>query len=221
MLVKKIYLALFLILLFPINTKAIYEITDSRCTDNIKSSLKETANAITYRLSRYEEENQTLYKAFILNTSKDIVLTDSKGIVIKNSISKIKEGTKINISMKASDNNYCNGYKLGSFIIDAPYYNEYSSDELCIGYEDYYLCEKNSNITLTKDEFEKQMKAYILNTKNENITVNPISNEENNSIFNYIKDNYINFIIAGGLIVVFVILIKINENRKSEELFLK
>lgn len=44
-----------LVVLSPIRTKAIHEVIDSRCTDELKISLREEASLLTYRLSKVEK----------------------------------------------------------------------------------------------------------------------------------------------------------------------
>lgn len=215
---KKIYFLLFMVMLFPINARAIYEITDPRCTDSVKGTLKEKASYVTYRLSRYEENNTTLYKGYILNNDADLLLKNSKDEIIKEELLNLKEGSRTTINIYASSNSYCDGYKISSLIINVPFYNEYSTSELCIGYEDHNLCKKNSNISLTKEEFENQMKLYILENKGSGYIPNPIVNDTPFNLISFIKENYINFIVAGILLVVFVILIMIDRRNKNKDI---
>ena len=50
-----------LVVLSPIRTKAIHEVIDSRCTDELKISLREEASLLTYRLSKVEKKGNVIY----------------------------------------------------------------------------------------------------------------------------------------------------------------
>ena len=56
-----------LVVLSPIRTKAIHEVIDSRCTDELKISLREEASLLTYRLSKVEKNGNVTYTLYFYN----------------------------------------------------------------------------------------------------------------------------------------------------------
>ena len=186
---KKVYILLFLLFLFPIKTSAIYDVIDSRCTTELKLSLRKEANEITYRVTKNDNNGKVTYSAILYNISDNLYVTDSSKKLNKDlKIENIKPGGSISIEIYASDDNYCKGYKVGTKIIKAPNYNPYSQSDLCKGYENYTLCKEDANITLTEKEFETQIKNYIesLKVKENDIVEDTV--DENFNLITFIKD---------------------------------
>ena len=61
-----------LVVLSPIRTKAIHEVIDSRCTDELKISLREEASLLTYRLSKVEKKGNVTYTLYFYNISDNL-----------------------------------------------------------------------------------------------------------------------------------------------------
>lgn len=214
---KKFYFVfLLLILLIPLKTSAIHEVTDARCTASLKTSLKTLANGLNYRLSRNEGNGTITYTGYLLNTDESLLLTDTSDNPYSDIIEGIKQGSKIVINVYASDKTYCNGYKITTLTINAPYYNKYSKDDLCIGNEDYFLCEKYAKIDLSKYEFEKEMKTYSLSKKYEDKVIEPIVEDNHFNIIEFFKNYYLNVIAVVVLLIVFVFLMIINKRNKEK-----
>ena len=64
---KKLLYLLFILMLFPVNTKAVHEVIDSRCTTTLKVSLREEGQSVTYRLSKVINDNNITYTAYFYN----------------------------------------------------------------------------------------------------------------------------------------------------------
>ena len=215
--VKKLYYLLLAIVLFiPINTFAIYEVIDSRCTNSLKTSLRSAANDVVYRLSKNIDNENVTYKAIFYNLTKDMYLSDNDGNKYSsNVIENLKPGSTIRIIIHASNNNYCEGYKIVTKIISIPYYNKYSKSELCNGYENYYLCKENSNVKLTEKEFEKKMNEYISSLKEkENEEIKPLDEDTKLSIIDYILE-YKYFILGAVFLILITIVIVVINNKKK------
>ena len=67
-----------LVVLSPIRTKAIHEVIDSRCTDELKISLREEASLLTYRLSKVEKNGNVTYTLYFYNISDNLYVLDTK-----------------------------------------------------------------------------------------------------------------------------------------------
>ena len=184
---NKIYFLLVLVLLMPINTKAYHEVIDSRCTTSLKLSIKEEAEDVTYRLSK-TEEGEVLYNLIFYNLTDNLVLKDTDDNIIKNTrIDRLKPGSKLIINIYASNNNYCAGYKATTKIINVPYYNKFSKSEICQGYENYYLCDENTNINMTEEEFNGKMKIYIASLKNQERKLDLVEEDNEFNLIEFVK----------------------------------
>lgn len=177
--IKAVILLLLLIAL-PTSTYAVYEVLDSRCTTDIKITLRSKASSFAYSINKIDNNGTITYDLELLNIDNLIYVVDSIDNKIYKSddvISDIKPGTIVKLGIYASDSTYCSGYKINTITVQIPYYNSHYTNELCKGYEYYYLCKENSNINMTDKEFESSIKEYIDSLKQTN-------NEENNNNVN-------------------------------------
>lgn len=219
--IKKIILLLALLVL-PLNVFAYYEVIDSRCTMDTKIELRKIANNFTYSFEKSKSNNVISYNLELLNIDKNIYIensTDQKKYYTNSKILNIKTGTQLQLLVYASNNNYCSGYKIKIVTIQIPYYNKYSENKLCMGHEDYALCNSTANLNMTEKEFETQMNIYIdnLNKKNNNEEINNIENNTQE------KFDLVNFIITYGdyisglgwiLLVIFIAVFIERANKK-------
>ena len=214
---KAIYILLLLLLLFPIKLFAKYDVVDARCTNSIKASLRTDANDVIYRLSKEIKGDKVTYKAIFYNLTKDMYLASSNGETYNSNVIKdLEPGSTLQIIIYASNSTYCEGYKIITKIISVPYYNKYYKNELCTGYENYYLCKENSNVNLSEKEFEKKMKEYIESLENkEKEEVKPQEEVTKFDIIGFVL-LYKYFFIGGFLLVLIIIsIIIINNKRKN------
>lgn len=213
-----------LVVLLPIRTKAIHEVIDSRCTDELKISLREEASLLTYRLSKVEKKGNVTYTLYFYNISDNLYVLDTKTnkkYYKNDKIEDINPGTILNLDIYAIDSSYCKTYKPDSRSIRVPYYNKFSTSELCIGHKEYALCKEDINVTLTEEQFKESLNKYIesLEQKRTTTTTKQTTNEGNKfNIFDFII-KYNEYISAFGvllLIIYIVVDIKItNKKRRS------
>lgn len=212
-----------LFLFLPIKTKAVYEVIDSRCTTDIKISLREKASVVSYTTNKMNSKEVT-YEIQIFNLDDDIyVLNQSDNKIYTNDDSVIKDiipGSTVTLSIYGSGNTYCEGYKATTKTVKIPYYNKHSTSDLCNGYESYALCNEFSNINITEEEFKQRMEVYIasLNNKNEE---NKKDNDEDNSddtvnLANFIVE-YNLYISAFGLILLVIYITAIINNSSKKK----
>lgn len=205
----------------PVNTKAVYEVIDSRCTDDIKLSLRKEAINVTYVVSKNIEKDKVSYTVNLYGITNNLVIKNSlTNDYLNNSIIKdIKPGSNLTLTIYASSNNFCKGYTITSKLIKIPYYNPYSTNDLCKGYEDYYLCKEEANITITKDEFESRLKSYILSIKkNETKDEEVIPKEDTITNYDFLGFiiKYRNYISGSGLVVLVLFIVKLISNSKKK-----
>ena len=167
--IKKKLFILILFLILPINVFAVYDVIDSRCTTDIKTTLRETAKNFTYSIEKKEDNAGVYYNIELLNIDKTIYIKtsiDSNEYFSDSTLREVEPGTLLKLYIYASNKTYCEGYKINTISVQIPYYNKYSKDSMCIGYESYALCNPESNLNITRDEFETQMKVYIASLNN-------------------------------------------------------
>lgn len=215
---KKIWLLLFLLLIFPIKTGAVYDVIDSRCTNESKLSFRSDASSIVYRLTKVEKNDNVTYTIIFYNIDDDLYITDDKNTkYVDSKIENVKPGTTMLINIYVADDNYCGGYKAGTKIIKVPYYNKYYDHELCDGYENYFLCKEDSNVNnMTEEEFKTKMNAYIESLK-ENKEEEKKEEVENNSFdfIGFMKDYWIYMASGVGLIAIVTVTILIINKRRN------
>lgn len=212
-----------LVVLSPIRTKAIHEVIDSRCTDELKISLREEASLLTYRLSKVEKNGNVTYTLYFYNISDNLYVLDTKTnkkYYKNDKIEDINPGTILNLDIYAIDSSYCKAYKPDSRSIRVPYYNKFSTSELCIGHKEYALCKEDINVTLTEEQFKESLNKYIESLEQKRTTTTKQTTNEGNkfNIFDFII-KYNEYISAFGvllLIIYIVVDIKItNKKRRS------
>jgi len=217
----KIFILLILLLVLPTSAHAVYEVIDSRCTTDIKITLRSKASSFTYSINKINNNDVVTYDLELLNIDKLIKVNNSINNVIYTSdgiINNIEPGTIIKLNISASDATYCNDYKISTRMIQIPYYNRHYKNDLCNGYEYYYLCKENSNVKLTDEQFEKDMKAYIDSLKKqneeENNNINPSDNSKFDIVAFIVKYNaYISGF--GGILLVIYITYMIKKMNKE------
>ena len=190
----RLILILIFLLILPFNVFAVYEVTDSRCTTDIKLTLRDLASNVTYSISKIKDNDEVFYNMEILNIDSSIYVIDSIDNNIYNidsTIENITPGTIVKLNIYASDETYCEGYKIDTISVQIPYYNKYSENELCDGYEDYALCIENANVTITEDQFISQMNSYIASLNSESGEATESAEESSSSS----KFDLVNFII--------------------------
>jgi len=209
---------LLLLLLFPSNTKAVFEVIDARCTNSLKTSLREEAQEFTYRLSKVENDNEIVYTTYFYNLSENIDLIDQNGNKYnRTELNNLKQGTTVTISLVASNNTYCEGYKMMTKVIKVPYYNKYYGTDLCKGYENFSLCGENERVLYNENEFEKELENYkeSLKTKEEEPKEEVVIEEEENSYMILYEYRY--YIIASVAIIFVGITIYIIINKQKNK----
>lgn len=215
---KKLTYLLFLLLIIPIKVGAIHEVIDSRCTNSLKTMLRNEGQEVSYRFSKVKSESDVTYTIYFYNLTENIYMTDSSGNIYTSSkIEKLTPGSSFVINMYASNKTYCGGYKIYSKTVSVPYYNPYFGSDLCKGYENYSLCKENVNVTISQEEFEKKLNSYKESFKEE-VNINN-EEEENNefSLYEFImRYKYYLTSTLATLVLIAVVFIIIKEVKKRK-----
>lgn len=212
---KRIFLIIILILLFPNVVKAY----SFGCDYNEKARLITIASNINVDID-YIEKNGSVEFVVILNnlhpdlyiidtsTNKEYRYNDKKEI----RISGYKDGQNViyevhSIKRVCSDTLLLNKY--ATFL----YYNKYYNDPLCEGLSDFYLCKKWVNNDYSYSDFSKEVNKY-LQSKEQN-GKSDVNLDEENWLMTFLKENYI-YIIIGTLTIVSLLGLFIKNKTKTK-----
>lgn len=215
---KKIVLIL-AFLFFPISVNAYYEVTNPNCTIYLRNELRLKAFEIIYSNEKYLDNGVVYFRLLVNNIPSELSVKDLETNIVYNDhfvVNKVLPGSIKNFQIYANSNTECNGYNAYTKIVSIPYYNKYSENILCEGYEDYVLCKESSRVNLSLEAFENAMNEYIESIKEVEEKPNDNIIEEKESFIdvflNFIYDNYItilvSIIIVGTIGIVIILLIK-------------
>ena len=210
---KKCLLVLMLFVLCPIQSKAIM------CNNESKVKYSEMAKNISVSYEYQEVDNDIVFNIKITNIPETFIIEDyrtgkkyrysSSELVIPN-VSK-NTSYKFNI---LKDDQFCSGEILYTHYINIPSYNYYYKDEVCKGIEDYKLCNKWLNITVSYEEWKNKVIEYknSLNKKDD-----VLIEEEEKGIFDIIIDFYLDwyYLILPSIIIISLVSIYLY-NRKHD-----
>lgn len=217
--VRKFVLIL-MFLLLPISVSAYHEITNPNCTIDLKNSLRTSAFEIIYSNEKYIDSGVVYYKLSVRNISANLSMKDLDSNIIYNndfSLNRIVPGTIRNFQIFANSKTPCEGYNVYTKIVSIPYFNKYSLDPLCEGYEDYVLCKEDSKINLTYEQFEDAINEYIesVNRPEPEEIIDDNKIEKKNffkDVLKFLYNNYVtilvSIIIVGTICIVIILLVK-------------
>lgn len=195
-----------LMLILPLKTKAIL------CSNEDKVTFQALAKNITISYSDIEQNGTVSFQITLSNIYEGLIIRD-----IKNNITYPYRGSELTISNLDANTSYrfdvyiddlfCDSELLYSHYINTPAYNPYYQDEVCKGMENYAICQKNTNITISYEEFKQRVE----NLKNNEIQ-EPMEEPEEiqeKGIYDFILEFYLDyyyivlpiFIVIGTLII--------------------
>lgn len=211
-------------LVLPINIYAYHEVIDSRCTDEIKINLRSKSEDIKYKVYKMDTKD-VLYKIVFFNIDDGLYILDKsnnkKYTSVNDTILNIKPGTVLTFYVYSLDSTSCNNYNTRIINMEIPYYNIYSTNELCKGHEKYYLCLENANINISEEEFISKMNSYIneINKKDINEEVEDINQDiDDDNVFDiiqFISEYQIIIVVFNVLLFIILELIIIKKRREK------
>lgn len=168
----------------------VFNISINNLTENIIVVVQN--NAVTYSFNSFSKTPNTVIKGPFLG------------------------GTNYQFNYYANTNDTCNTMLLLTKSLKLPSFNHYSLDPLCEEINDYYLCDRWYTTNLSRSDFEKKVTAYKTSLINKSSQEKlPLKNNWD-VLIDWIINNYntllVSIIIVG---ITFIIIIKINEKRKS------
>lgn len=211
-----IIIFLSLLLFIPLNVNALHEVIDSRCTNTLKTSLREEANDVVYRLSKVSSDTGITYTAYFYNLTNNIYISVNDNALYDNKIENLEPGSNIVVTIYSSNNSYCAGYKVKTLIINVPFYNPFFGTKACSGLDNFYLCQEHSNVNLTEEEFNKKINEYkesLVSDKTEQEKEENIEQEEGNyRLLDFVYEYKYYFI---GIVVFLIAIILIKRNNSN------
>lgn len=204
---KRYIIILLLLLMLPIQTKAII------CSNDKKVGFQTMARNITTNYTYTEQDGGITFQITLSNIQEGLIVKD-----IKNNVTYPYRGSELTISGLAAntsyrfdiytDDIYCDLEMLYSHYVNTPAYNPYYQDEVCIGMEEYPLCQKWTKMTLSYDKFIQAVE----NLKQSEKEIEPEQKKEENvkGIYDYILKFYLNYyyivlpvFIVGGIVAIY------------------
>lgn len=213
---KSIVIILSLLLFIPVNVNALHEVIDSRCTNTLKTSLREEANDVVYRLSKVSSDTGVTYTAYFYNLTNNIYISVNDNALYDNKIGNLKPGSNIIATIYSSNNNYCAGYKAKTLIINVPFYNPYFGTKACSGFDNFYLCQEHANVNLNEEEFNKKLSEYkeSLNS-NKDDEVLDLEDKKDNNLASYTSEYKYYFIVIIVLVIFFIVVKFLLKNKSK------
>lgn len=207
-------LFVFLFLSNPYKTKAVV------CENNIRVKYQELAKNISLAYEYIEENDTIKFNIIISNINEKLIIKDvlnnssynytNSEIVLKN----FNENTSYKFEVYANDY-LCNDSSLYTHYINLPPYNKYYKDEVCKDAENYSLCNKWTNITMSYEDFKLKVENYKKTTVVEEVETETIVENIFDKVIDFYSEYY--YYILPSIIVIVLITIRINV--KKDDLF--
>ena len=178
------------------------------------------ANNVLTNYIYYETNGTIKFKVTINNLSSYVYLRDMRKkqtYYTTGEITLDNYGPDQTIEYRLYSNlDYCKGNYINSFYVTLPPYNPYYKDSLCKGIENYKLCRKWYKMTLTYDEFKKEVTAYLYKSTEDKQK----DLKDYKSIYEIVFDYYLKYyyIVLPAIIIVGLIVIIIKRRKEAKEL---
>ena len=206
---------LLLLLLIPIQAKAII------CSNEKKVQFQTLASNITTSYTYVEQDNNITFQITLSNIPEGFIIQD-----IKNNQTYSYQGSELTIFNLKPDKSYrfdvytddvdCSLVTLYSHYVTTPPYNPYYHASVCVGMEQYPLCQMFTKITYTYEEFVQKVNA-LKQTLEQPIVEDEPKPESEKSIYDYILEFYLNYYyIVLPLFIVSGIIIIYRYNKKND-----
>lgn len=193
---------LILILLLVIPT---IEVQGYYCNYQDVAKYKKIASNINYSYEYEEINGNVVFHVTLTNLNQALYLKDSKANIYNYTSNEIvvdaKSGENLMFYVYPTDT-FCDGKSIYTIRIQLPTYNKFYTDPICVGVENYSLCNKWSTHTLTYDKFVEDVKGYKESLNKEA----PVQQDEEKGILYYI----IEFLTEYYYLVLIVIVIPIS-----------
>ena len=213
---KGIGIILVTVLMFVAPSTAQAEDFFNRCDYTTKARLKELASNISSSYVPIETENGVTFQVTITNIYPGLIVRDvSNGEEYRYDANRSRPSEVTITDLQPdqtyqydvySDNPSCSDIILNVYYVTLPAYNAYYKDTLCIGIENYSLCNRWLKHSMSFEEFEKGVSEY-----RESLNQEVPKKEEQtrlNPVLQFIRDYYYVFIGLGILGIGYVVYVR-------------
>ena len=236
----KKYLYLLILTIFLIIPQKAY----ASCTSSEKTRLQTFASNITYKYDYKETFDKNSYGSisfniYLYNVTDEMVVkyapnyTSTGEVVTKGKIdlNKINGVTTLqNVAAGKShrfevyaSGSTCNNERLYTFYVSTPSYNKYYSSELCKKAPDHSYCNRWANLSITEEQFTKELTNYI---NNEDKKEEPKEEEKKNPSFKdkvieylIIANDYVYYVTIPVIVISLLLIIVLNKRKKDKMKF--
>jgi len=209
----------------------------AECTKDEKTQYTKLAKNIRVSYNYLEDyvdinnnKQNNFFNLTITNLPKEIIISTDPVYIFKNETEEqyininsnpIEGDTNIRLSYYTSDSTNCPYTLLKVEKINLPVYNEYSTDELCKGIEDFKYCNKLISTKITYEGFKKNVLKYKEKIKDAEAEEIIEEKKTENNILKYIKNNiYILITITLVLLtIISIIIFKINKRGRNRSIW--
>lgn len=197
----------------------------SICNPGLLADYKSLAGNINIAYTYELKKGKPVFEVTISNLYKDMYVVDklTKKTYDKSDfnannelvIGGYRENAKIRYEIYTRVSG-CYGKLLTIRYVTFPNYNEYSTDEVCVGAEEFSLCKRWGAVSVDYETFVKEVETY----KNRRTSKEKIVFEKEETfmekVFAFIGEYYI-YLVASvvGLILVIALLIRVRRNRNK------
>ena len=213
---KGIGIILVTVLMFVVPSVVQAEDFFNRCDYTTKARLKELASNISSSYVPIETENGVTFQVTISNIYPGLIVRDvSNGEEYRYDANRSRPSEVTITDLQPdqtyqydvySDNPSCSDIILNVYYVTLPAYNAYYKDTLCIGIENYSLCNRWLKHSMSFEEFEKGVSEY-----RESLNQEVPKKEEQtrlNPVLQFIRDYYYVFIGLGILGIGYVVYVR-------------
>lgn len=221
---KKYYIyisTVFALLMMPIRIYA-----TNLCDYGLLSDYRSLAKNINVTYSYKMEDDKPVFEVTISNLYEDMYVVDTltnatydkSDFTSDNEIiiSGYQENSKISYQIYTRVAG-CYGKMLTTRYVTFPNYNEFSTDEVCVGAEEFSLCQRWGAVAVDYDTFVAEVKAYKTKKANKNNKI--IFNDEKTfweKVFIFVGNYYVYLVSLVIIIILFISVLKKIFVKKNE-----
>ncbi len=170
---------------------------EENCPHDEQLRLREIVGKLSFSYELETYEGARLYNVYISGFTKDIyALEEGANVIFVYNGTGVSDwygftpGTIRKLVFYASEESVCPNFKIMTHNIAIPHYNYYSEHPLCVGIENYALCQRNSSIykdIKSYDQFELLLNTYLKSLEDGDVIPEPpINGDQDKTILGVI-----------------------------------
>lgn len=215
---KFIKILILILFVFPIPTKAYY----NSCNNSDTAKLNKVASNVLTNYTYYTDNAGNLkFKIIVNNLHPYLYLYDpqkKQTYYSKGEIEILNYAPDRTIELKLYSNlDNCKGVLIHSLYVTLPPYNKYYNDQLCEGIENYKLCRRWSRMSLSYEDFKKEVIKYKKSLEVKDVQADDYDKSIVEIILDFYFDYY--FVILPPIVIISGIIIYMIKRKQEKENF--